>query len=167
MNRPCAPARPSYLRVVRASAWYDLAVTAGFATPWTYTPVHHALSSLGDSLGWGVLPAPDTWQTLYANLMGSVVTVWAALRIVRPLPLHGLLDAVARVLFSSWMAYALAHGAPRILWPFLTLEIAWGITQLALWPRTGRTRPVAGPAADRTHPVAGRTDRYPLDTPNR
>ncbi|MFJ4671554.1 hypothetical protein [Kitasatospora purpeofusca] len=161
MNRPSTPTRPAYLRLVRASAWYDLAVTAGFATPWTYTLVHRALSSLGDSLGWGVLPAPDTWQTLYANLMGSVVTVWAALRIVRPLPLHGLLDAVARVLFSSWMAYALAHGAPRILWPFLTLEITWGIAQLALWRRTGHTGPVAGPAADRTH-QASPADRHPL-----
>ncbi|MFD8694301.1 hypothetical protein [Kitasatospora purpeofusca] len=157
MNRPSSPTRPAYLRLVRASAWYDLAVTAGFATPWTYTLVHRTLSSLGDSLGWGVLPAPDPWQTLYANLMGSVVTVWATLRIVRPLPLHGLLDAGARVLFSSWMAYALAHGAPRILWPFLTLEITWGIAQLAPWRHTAHTHPVADPA----------TDRHPLDTPNR
>ncbi|MEV0192836.1 hypothetical protein AB0I39_30430 [Kitasatospora purpeofusca] len=156
MNHSSAPERPVYLRVVRASAWYDLAVTAGFATPWTYTLVHHTLSSLGDALGWGALPAPDTWQTLYANLMGSVVTVWAALRIVRPLPLHGLLDAVARLLFSSWMAYALAHGAPRILWPFLVLEVAWGIAQLAPWRRTG---PVAGPA--------GPGDGQPVGTPVR
>ncbi|MFB8239586.1 hypothetical protein ACFC58_23830 [Kitasatospora purpeofusca] len=146
MSRPFTPARPAYLRVVRASAWYDLAVTAGFATPWTYSLVHHTLSSLGDSLGWGVLPALDPWQTLYANLMGSVVIVWAALRIVRPLPLHGLLDGVARVLFSSWMAYALAHGAPRILLPFLTLEIAWGIVQLAPWRRKGHGDPVDHPA---------------------
>ncbi|MFF7585907.1 hypothetical protein ACFZCK_00265 [Kitasatospora purpeofusca] len=157
MNRPSTPTRPAYLRVVRASAWYDLAVTAGFATPWTYTLVHRTLSSLGDSLGWGPLPAPDPWQTLYANLMGSVVTVWAVLRIVRPLPLHGLLDAVARVLFSSWMAYALAHGAPRILWPFLILEVAWGIAQLTPCLRTGP----AGPAAGRTGP-ADPADGRPL-----
>ncbi|SDT83186.1 hypothetical protein SAMN05216371_7999 [Streptomyces sp. TLI_053] len=142
MSRPLTPARPAYLRVVRASAWYDLAVTAGFATPWTYTLVHHALSSLGEHLGLGPLPAPDTWQTLFANLMGSVVTVWAALRILRALPLHGLLDGIARVLFSSWMAYALAHGAPRILWPFLTLEIAWGVVQLLPWWSTGHAGPV-------------------------
>nr|BEK70931.1 hypothetical protein KPHV_81580 [Kitasatospora purpeofusca] len=149
MNRPLlTSASPAYLRVVRASAWYDLAVTAGFATPWTYTLVHGALSSLGDSLGWGLLPALDPWQTLYANLMGSVVIVWAALRILRPLPLHGLLDGVARVLFSSWMAYALAHGAPRILWPFLVVEAAWGIAQLALWRPDGQ----AGPTGHRSEP---------------
>lgn len=28
-----------YLQIVRASAWYDLAVTAAFATPWTFASV--------------------------------------------------------------------------------------------------------------------------------
>ncbi|MFJ8434923.1 hypothetical protein ACIQ9P_26845 [Kitasatospora sp. NPDC094019] len=152
MSRPLTPARPAYLRVVRASAWYDLAITAGFATPWTYTLVHGALSALGDSLGLGVLPAPDPWQTLYANLMGSVVIVWAVLRIVRPLPVHGLLDGIARVLFSSWMAYALAHGVSRILWLFLTVETAWGIVQLLPWRAAAHT----DPAADHTLPSDGR-----------
>lgn len=135
MIRLSAPAHPAFLHVVRASAWYDLAVTAGFVTPWTYTLVHDALSSLGDALGWGVLPELDPWQTLYANLMGSVVVVWATLRIVRPLPVHGLFDGIARILFSAWMAYALAHGASRILWLFFTVEVAWGIVQLVPWRR--------------------------------
>jgi hypothetical protein len=85
--------------------WYDLVVTAGFATPWTYALLHGALSSLGGALGLGVLPARDPVQTLYANLMGSVVVVWALLRIVKPLPVHGLLDGVARTLFATWQAY--------------------------------------------------------------
>jgi hypothetical protein len=53
------PARPAYLRAVRTSAWYDLVVTAAFATPWTYALVHDALSELGDALGLGTLPAVD------------------------------------------------------------------------------------------------------------
>jgi hypothetical protein len=149
MSHPFTPARPAYLHVVRASAWYDLVVTAGFATPWTYMLVHDALSSLGDALGLGSLPELDPWQTLYANLMGSVVIVWAALRIVRPLPVHGLLDSIARILFSAWMAYALAHGASRILWLFFTVEVAWGIVQLVPWRRNRHTNLVdddAGPA---------------------
>ncbi|WP_406178411.1 hypothetical protein [Streptomyces sp. NBC_00996] len=36
MIRLFTPSHPTYLRVVRASAWYDLVVTAGFAAPWTY-----------------------------------------------------------------------------------------------------------------------------------
>ncbi|MGX9890561.1 hypothetical protein [Streptomyces sp. NPDC002276] len=127
----------SYLRVVRASAWYDLVVTAGFATPWTYTLVHDTLSSLGRDWGLGVLPELDPIQTLYANLMGSVVVVWAVLRLVRPLAAHGLFDGVARVLFTAWQGYALAQGAPRFLWLFLVVEASFGVLQLAPWWRRG------------------------------
>jgi hypothetical protein len=139
VSRFRTPAQPAYLRLVRASAWYDLVVTAGFATPWTYALVHDALSSLGDALGFGVLPELDPWQVLFANLMGSVVVVWAVLRIVRPLPEHGLFDGVARTLFAAWQAYALAHGASRLLWLFLAVEVAFGVLQLAPWRRSGST----------------------------
>jgi hypothetical protein len=148
--RSFTPSRPAYLRVVRASAWYDLAVTAGFATPWTYALLHGALSSLGGALGLGVLPALDPIQTLYANMMGSVVVVWALLRIVKPLPVHGLLDGVARTLFATWQAYALAHGATRLLWMFFVVEVAFGVVQLVPWWRSRRANLVddlAGPAA--------------------
>jgi hypothetical protein len=134
----------SYLRIVRASAWYDLVVTAGFATPWTYALVHRALMTMGD------FPPADTIQTLYANLMGSVVVVWAVLRLVRTLPLHGLYDGIARVLFASWQAYALAQGAPKILAAFLVMEVSFGLVQLLPWlvdrsRGRGRTRPAQQP----------------------
>ncbi|MEU1404388.1 hypothetical protein ABZ471_18800 [Streptomyces sp. NPDC005728] len=132
------PSRPAYLRLVRSSGWYDLLVTAGFATPWTYALVHDLLSVAGDAAGLGTFPAPDPMQTLYANLMGSVVVVWSVLRVVRPLPLHGLLDGVARTLFALGQAYALAHGGPRILWPFLVVEVAFGVAQLVPWVAAGR-----------------------------
>ncbi|WP_241748499.1 hypothetical protein [Streptomyces sp. M3] len=134
------PSSARYLRVVRTSAWYDLVVTAGFATPWTYGLLHGVLSSLGETLGLGPLPAQDPMQTLYANLMGSVVVVWAALRLVRPLPAHGLYDGVARALFAVWQTYALTHGGPQLLWLFLGPEVAFGLVQLAPWLGR-RTRP--------------------------
>ncbi|MFF3334937.1 hypothetical protein ACFYWX_36270 [Streptomyces sp. NPDC002888] len=139
MNRLLAPSQSAYLRVVRASAWYDLVVTAGFATPWTYALVHDALSSWGGALGLGTLPELDPWQTLYANLMGSVVVVWAVLRVVRPVAAHGLFDGVARVLFATWQAYALAHGASRIVWLFFGVEVALGVVQLVPWVRGRQT----------------------------
>lgn len=135
-----APTNPGYLRLVRVSARYDLVVTAGFATPWTYMLLHDALSHLSATLGLGVLPALDPLQTLYANLMGSVVISWALLRIVRTQPVHGLLDGGTRVLFSSWQAYALAHGATRLLWLFLAFEAMFGVAQLLPWWNTRRVR---------------------------
>jgi hypothetical protein len=135
MIRRFAPSRPAYLRVVRASAWYDLLVTVGFATPWTYALVHGALSSLAGTLGLGVMAALDPMQTLYANLMGSVVVVWAILRIVRPLPVYGLFDGAARMLFAMWQAYALGQGVTRVLWLFFVVEVAFGAVQLVPWWR--------------------------------
>ncbi|MFD8704253.1 hypothetical protein ACFV1W_16780 [Kitasatospora sp. NPDC059648] len=133
---PLTPPRTAaYIRLVRSSAWYDLVVTAGFATPWTYALLHGALSSLSTRFGLGTLPALNPFQTLYANLMGSVVIVWALLRIIRPLPLHGLLDGIARTLFASWQTYALAHGATRVLWFFFVLEATFGVVQLLPWWR--------------------------------
>ncbi|MFD9389546.1 hypothetical protein ACFWBB_02030 [Streptomyces sp. NPDC060000] len=138
------PARPSYLRVVRASAWYDLVVTAGFATPWTFALVHDALSSWSRAWGLGSFPGLDPVQTLFANLMGSVVVVWALLRLVGTLPVHGLYDGAARVLFSAWLTYAATHGAPGVLWLFLAAEAAFGVAQLAPWLRRGgRPAPAA------------------------
>ncbi|MEU4966777.1 hypothetical protein [Streptomyces smyrnaeus] len=136
MTRSLHPSGRTYLRVVRASAWYDLVVTAGFATPWTYALLHGVLSSVSDALGLGVLPALEPMQTLYANLMGSVVVVWALLRIVRPLPVHGLFDGAARALFAMWQAYALTHGATRLLLAFLVVEVAFGVVQLLPWWRS-------------------------------
>lgn len=142
-------------------------VTAGFATPWTYALVHDALSWSGNALGLGTLPELDPVQTLYANLMGSVVVVWAVLRIVRPLPVHGLLDGIARTLFAAWQAYALAHGAMRLLWLFFGVEVMFGLVQLVPWWRNGNmpwwrnrnTNPLdtaAGPAAGHPLPTEGR-----------
>lgn len=159
MIRRFAPARPAYLRVVRANAWYDLVVTAGFATPWTLALVHDVLSWAGDSLGLGVTPELDLMQTLYANLMGSVVVIWATLRVVRPLAVHGLFDGVARTLFATWMAYALGHGAPRWLWLFFVVEAALAVVELGPWllhrtPWSGGGRP--GTADDHLLGAAGR-----------
>ncbi|WAL66139.1 hypothetical protein ORV05_35770 [Amycolatopsis cynarae] len=138
-------ASPGYRRIVRASAWYDLVVTVGFVTPWTYLLLHDALSALGRMLGLGALPAADPMQTLYANLMGSIVVVWSALRIARPLAVYGLLDGTARALFALWQAYAASHDTTRLLWLFFAVEALFGILQLAPWLSRGigRTTPPA------------------------
>ena len=124
-------------RVIRASAAYDLVVTAGFALPCTATL---ALASMGDvhrSLGLsGAVPvADDAFTLLLANLLGSIVSVWAVLRILRPVPVLGAADTVARLLFSTWFAWALMQGASPVLIGFLLPEVAWGLVQGAVVAR--------------------------------
>lgn len=42
---------PAFLRLVRASAIYDVLMTAAFATPWTLLLLRQHLSDLNVSLG--------------------------------------------------------------------------------------------------------------------
>ncbi|RBL72960.1 hypothetical protein C3E98_000055 [Pseudomonas sp. MWU13-2625] len=120
-----------YRNVVRGSAWYDLIVTAAFATPWSFAALHGALTALSQALDLpGELPPFAPAHMLMANLLGSVVCVWAVLRIRDPQALYGRYDAVARLLFAAWQGYALAHGASSLLIGFLVFELAWGVAQV-------------------------------------
>ncbi|AXI59616.1 hypothetical protein DLD99_03735 [Pseudomonas kribbensis] len=120
-----------YRNLVRGSAWYDLIVTAAFATPWSFAALHGVLTALSQALDLhGDLPSFEPVHLLMANLLGSVVCVWAVLRIRDPQQVYGRYDAVARFLFAAWQAYALAHGASSLLVGFLVFELAWGIAQV-------------------------------------
>src|SRR5471030_3501939 len=84
-----------YRRLVRGSAWYDLIVTAAFATPWSFAALHGVLSSASQALNLpGELPAFEPMHMLMANLLGSIVCVWAVLRIRDPQQVYGRYDAV-------------------------------------------------------------------------
>ncbi|WP_338526319.1 hypothetical protein NUH87_13420 [Pseudomonas batumici] len=120
-----------YRRLVRASAWYDLIVTAGFVTPWSFLALHAALLALAAALNLpGTFPPFAPVHLLMANLLGSIVCVWAILRIRDPQRTFGRYDAAGRMLFATWQAYALSQGASMIIGVFLFFELAWGIAQL-------------------------------------
>jgi len=120
-----------YRRLVRASAWYDLIVTAGFVTPWSFLALHAALLVLAAALNLpGSFPPFTPAHLLMANLLGSIVCVWAILRIRDPQRTFGRYDAAGRMLFATWQAYALSQGASMIIGVFLFFELAWGIAQL-------------------------------------
>lgn len=120
----------SYLRLVRASAWYDLFVTAGFATPWTFSAIHGGLNALSGLLGIAArFPEFTPTHMLMANLLGSIVTVWALLRLRTPRVEYGRYDAAGRLLFAIWQLHALAQGAHPVIWGFFVVEIIFGIAQ--------------------------------------
>ncbi|GFM86255.1 hypothetical protein PSCICO_16540 [Pseudomonas cichorii] len=122
-----------YRQVVRASAWYDLIVTAAFATPWTFMALHGMLSTLSQQWGLpGELPTFEPMHMLMANLLGSIVCVWAVLRIRDPQQVFGRYDAAGRLLFAAWQGYALMHGASSLLIGILLMELVWAVLQL--WP---------------------------------
>jgi hypothetical protein len=120
----------AYLRIVRASAWYDLLATVGFATPWTFAIIHHNLGSLAQALNLpGDFPLFAPAHMLMANLLGSIVTIWAILRLRHTQQLLGRYDAVGRALFALWQLVAVAHGANLIILGFTVFEIGFAIAQ--------------------------------------
>ena len=120
-----------YRTLVRASAWYDLIVTAAFVTPWSFAALHAVMVSVSQAFDLpGSLPPFEPVHMLMANLLGSIVCVWAVLRIRDPQRVYGRYDAVGRFLFAAWQLYALVHGASSLLVIFLFFELAWGVAQV-------------------------------------
>lgn len=119
------------LRVIRASALYDLIVTAAFALPWTAVLVFDGLALAHDAFGLsGIAPSSDdVFAVMFANLMGSIVVVWAVFRLTRTTVSAGVADTVARILFSLGMATALLNGASPLTGVLLVLELGWAVVQ--------------------------------------
>ncbi len=124
------PSTHRYLRIVRASAWYDIFATAAFTTPWTFDAFRHVMNATAIAVGTAPLPGFDPVHMLFANLLGSVVLVWSAVRLWRTQAAYGFFDGIARLLFSLWQAVALYHGASALIWPFLIIELTFGAMQL-------------------------------------
>jgi hypothetical protein len=120
---------PAYLKLVRASACYDLLLTAPFATPWSFALAHDQLSALNRWLGGAPLPAFTPFHMLFTCLMGSVVLVWSVLRLQSASLRLGRFDGVTRFLFALWMGWALAATGAPLLWLFVLPELAWGVAQ--------------------------------------
>jgi len=120
----------SYRRIFLASAWYDLVVTAVFATPWTLALLYALFATIHRALGISPMQPLPPEGVLYANFLGSVVIVWAVLRLRSGLVWMARYDAAARLMFSAAMIHALINGASPLLWGFLVIELTFGILQL-------------------------------------
>ncbi len=138
---------PTYLRIVRASALYDIAITAPLATPWTLACVHGLASSLNVQLGGAPLPVFEAFHMFIGGLLGSIVVLWSLLRLRHADRRLGRYDGVGRFLFSGWMAWTLAAADVPVLWLLLLPEFAWGVAQW--WPVVAQANDAAQPARGR------------------
>jgi hypothetical protein len=128
----------TFRRIVRASAIYDLVVTAPFATPWTFALVDVQLNTVNQALGGAALPAFAPFHVLFACMLGSVVLIWSLLRVTDPQRRFGRYDGMARMLFSTWMIWALHATGQPLLWLFIVPELAWCVAQ---WMPVAATAP--------------------------
>jgi hypothetical protein len=122
--------KSTYLKLVRASAWYDVIVTGAFATPWSFVLIITQLNGLHIALGLpGETVSISPYSVLFANFFGSVVLLWSVLRIRHASVRLGRYDAAGRALFSLWQINALLSGASLLLLPVLAIEAGLGVAQ--------------------------------------
>lgn len=121
-----------YRKIVWFGGLYDLVVTFPFALPGLVGIQLETLEKVQGALGLaGEFPTFDPFQLFFLNLFGSIVTIWAVLRIAKPEPLFGLTDGIGRAVFSSLMLYYLVvWGIPQVVWLFVIPEILFGMAQL-------------------------------------
>ena len=118
-------------KVFMASSWYDLVLSVPFALPFSFNLTWgYVLTPLTAVLGYGELEQLGPHGIMFANLYGSIVLLWALLRLYLADVRLALVDGVGRLLFAIAMINALLHGATPLLWFFLIPEIAFGILQL-------------------------------------
>jgi hypothetical protein len=135
---------PAYRKLVRASAVYDIVVTAPFATPWGFALLHDHISAMNELLGGEPLPVFGPFHVMIAGMMGTVVLIWSVLRLIEGSVRLGRFDGAGRFAFAALMAWTLAQTGAPVLWAFLIPEFAWGVAQW--WP-------VAGQSAHRRVPL--------------
>lgn len=121
----------NFLRIVKAGAWYDVISTGLLATPWTFNFMLTTLAQINAALGLtGAIPAYQPIFAIFGNLLGSIVLVWAILRLRSPEVRFGRYDAACRALYTIWMVYALTQGFSIILLGYIIPEIILGVAQI-------------------------------------
>lgn len=119
----------AFRKIVLTSAAYDLLVTAPFATPWSFAYAYGQLDAINRALGGSALPAFAPFHVLFACLLGSVVVMWSVLRLSDPQRRFGRFDGMARLLFSTWMIWALVVTGEPLLWLFIVPEMMFCVAQ--------------------------------------
>lgn len=120
----------TYLRIMRASAIYDLIVTGAFATPFSFALVWGHLSALHVRFALaGEVPEAGLYLSFMASLMGSVVVIWSVARLWVNKAILGRFDGIGRLLFSLWMIWALGQGGSGLIYALLVPELAWMAAQ--------------------------------------
>jgi len=119
----------TYLRLTRASAVYDIVQVLPFLTPWTFALFYEALSQLNVRLGAEPLPPCAAVHLLLGTLLGTLVLLWAGYRLGSPGRRLGRFDAVGRLVFALWIAWAMLQAGMPVLWLFLLPEIIWGVLE--------------------------------------
>ena len=103
-------------RAVKASAIYDLATCLPLALPGIAGTYLVILDMLNGALGLGgQVGELSPLAMMFINFLGSLISIWAVMRLINPSWANGLTDVVVRTLFSIAMLNAIFNGVPGLI----------------------------------------------------
>ncbi len=119
-------------KIIRGTAWCDLAITLPFALPFV---AGVAIALLREADRWlGLGTSAMTFETgplamMFVHIMGALGVVWAIARLCLPVPLLSRIDAIARLFVSALILHAMIEGATPLLWFFVATEVLGSAAQ--------------------------------------
>jgi len=138
-------------RAVRTSAIYDLVTCLPLALPGVAGVYLSILDTVNGAVGLGgAVGELSPLAMMFINFLGSLISIWAVLRLINPSWANGLTDVVVRTLFSIAMLNAIMNGVPglvAVLWVCeLGLLLAQAYYLHRVWQEEHRAAVAAAPA---------------------
>ncbi len=119
----------SLSRAVKTSAIYDLATCLPLALPGIAGIYLLVLDTLNGGVGLGGQVGDlSPLAMMFINFLGSLISIWAVMRLINPSWANGLTDVVVRTLFSIAMLNAILNGVPGLISVLWACELG-----LLLW----------------------------------
>lgn len=128
------------IKTVRFWAWLDTSVTYMPAIPPLSLKFIAAIYWINGLLG-GVATAPvfEPIHIVFVSLMGSLIAIWCAARLLTPTPIMAVIDGWGRLWIGLTFIYImLALDGPPLLWCFVFTQWAGAFAQLreAYFPKS-------------------------------
>ena len=126
-------------RAVKTSAIYDLATCLPLALPGVAGIYLVVLDTLNGAVGLGGhVGTLSPLAMMFINFLGSLISIWAVMRLVNPSWANGLTDVAVRTFFLIAMLNAIINGVPGLISVLWVCEFALLVVQAYLVHRVWR-----------------------------
>jgi hypothetical protein len=131
-------------RAVKTSAIYDLVTCLPLALPGIAGVYLMVLDTLNGAVGLGGQVGDlSPLAMMFINFLGSLISIWAVLRLINPSWANGLTDVAVRTLFSIAMLNAILNGVPGLVAVLWVCELGLLLVQAYLVHRVWRAERAA------------------------
>jgi len=117
-------------RAVKTSAIYDLVTCLPLAVPGIAGIYLAVLDALNGAAGLGgQVGELSPLAMMFINFLGSLISIWAVLRLINPSWANGLTDVAVRAFFSIAMLNAMLNGVPGLIGVLWVCELGLLLVQ--------------------------------------